>query len=171
MADNFRNKQWFKTISQDYKDKLCKHFDIEETTLKKAGRENDEGKIVVDLLRIDHLLHMPSEWDDSYDAIKNHEDFLKSLKKESTPEDSVNIMQILYSLYHTNAKYLKYKNTVHNNVLVTEAYKNVLYDIEDYLKFTDKSDKKYVSNRLYWHLRVILLSDLAIVKDGGNLET
>ena len=44
MADNFRNKQWFKNLSQDRKDEICKKFDIDEKTLKKAGRETSDGQ-------------------------------------------------------------------------------------------------------------------------------
>ena len=57
MADNFRNKQWFKNMSQERKDEICKKFDIDEKTLRKCGRETDDGRIVINLLKIDHLLH------------------------------------------------------------------------------------------------------------------
>ena len=64
MADNFRNKQWFKNLSQDRKDEICKKFDIDEKTLKKAGRETSDGQIVIDMLRIDNLQHTTEFWDE-----------------------------------------------------------------------------------------------------------
>ena len=57
MAENFRNKQWFKNMPQERKDEICKKFDINENTLRKCGRETEVGRIVIDLLRVDHLLH------------------------------------------------------------------------------------------------------------------
>ena len=47
MAENFRNKQWFKKMSQECKDEICKKFDIDEKTLRKCGRETEDGHIVI----------------------------------------------------------------------------------------------------------------------------
>ena len=163
MADNFRNKQWFKNMSQERKDEICKQFDINEKTLRKAGRETDDGRFVIDLLRIDHLCHHPKSWDTSYDAIKDHiKDYTNIINNAKSDEELILIFEKLYNLFGEHS-YLKYKDSVHNKVLINQAKKCILNDINEY-SINDEDSKSYYANRTMLHLKVLLESDLKLVK-------
>lgn len=162
MADNFRNKQWFKNMSQDRKDEICKNFDISEKTLRKCGRETEDGRIVIDLLRLDHLEHHPEYWDDCHKALDGHKEFLERLQNAGTHEEYVEIFKDLYDLFGAN-KYLKYKETSIAKVQVGQAYKHILTDMTYYFDCKDE-DKPYFAYMINTHLRVILDSDLKLIK-------
>ena len=85
MAENFRNKQWFKNMSQERKDEICEKFLIDETTLKKAGRETDDGRIVINLLKIDKLNYTPKPWIDYYKILSSNTIIPYMLKQECCP--------------------------------------------------------------------------------------
>lgn len=163
MADNFRNKQWFKNMSQERKDEICKQFDIDEKTLRKAGRETDDGRFVIDLLRIDHLKHYPSTWDNVYKAIQNHIDNYEAMiNNAKTDDELISVFENLYDLFNKNS-YLKYKDSVHNKVLIEQTKHCILNDIHEY-SINDEDSKPYYSNRIRLHLKVLLESDLKLVK-------
>ena len=160
MADNFRNKQWFKNMSQDRKDEICKKFDIDEKTLKKCGRETDDGRIVIDILRIDHINLIPKEWEDKYNALKN---FKLSLNDVSLTD--LEILQKFYEIFIPNVKFLKYKDNVHNNLLVKYTYK---YTKDWYFNFIDPNasidDKKFYAYQVWTQVKVLFESDLQLIK-------
>ena len=158
MADNFRNKQWFKNMSQERKDEICKKFDIDEKTLKKCGRETEDGRIVIDILRLDHLLHKPELWKICYNSLK---DFNISLDNIS----DIELCEKLYEVFKSGVKFLKYKDTPHNRVLLTDAAK---YTKGWYNKFIDSNsteeDKEYYAYQVWTHVRVLLETDLQLIK-------
>lgn len=163
MADNFRNKQWFKNMSQERKDEICKQFDIEEKTLRKAGRETDDGHFVIDLLRIDHLKHYPNSWDVAYNAIKDHiNNFVTMINNAKNDVELILIFENIYDLFNKNS-YLKYKDSVRNKVLVEQTKQCVLNDIHEYVT-NDEDSKPYYANRLLQHIKLLIDSDLKLVK-------
>ena len=163
MAENFRNKQWFKNMPQERKDEICKKFDINENTLRKCGRETEDGRIVIDLLRIDHLLHCPKIWDECNNALKNGNNYSENLRTCQTLNEVVEVCENIYDIFSKNS-YLKYKDTLHNNVLVKYTRKNIQNAYDTYLS-CDTEDKPYRAYMLYTHLKVLLESDLNIIKD------
>lgn len=163
MAENFRNKQWFKKMPQERKDEICKKFDINENTLRKCGRETTDGRIVIDLLRIDHLLHCPKIWDECNNALKNSNNYSENLRTCQTLNEVVEVCENIYDIFSKNS-YLKYKDNIHNNVLVKYARENIQNTYDTYLN-CDPDDMPYYAYILYTHLKVLLESDLNIVKD------
>ena len=165
MADNFRNKQWFKNLSQDRKDEICKKFDIDEKTLKKAGRETSDGQIVIDMLRIDHLQHTPEFWDECY---KNLNVVL--------PEDNLNTsdvrqmisnMEYIYTFMKRDVHFGTYKSNLHNDLLTKTAHNNFKHWYDE-LHATDTSDvdhKKFCCYQMFTHCRCLLESDLQLIKN------
>lgn len=166
MAENFRNKQWFKNMSQERKDEICKKFDIDEKTLRKAGRETEDGRIVIDILRIDHILHKPKIWDECYKAFIEDDCFNSELKWEF---DDVNDMFVrichLYNDINSNTKYKKYNSNLHNDLLVKQSYKYIRHWVDEAkYDLTDKDHVKFCCYQIYTHARVLLESDLNIIK-------
>lgn len=163
MADNFRNKQWFKNMSQERKDEICKQFDIDEKTLRKAGRVTDDGRFVIDLLRIDHLKHHPNSWDVTYNAIKDHiNNFGTMINNAKTDAELILILENIYDLFNKNS-YLKYKDSVRNKVLIEQTKQCVLNDIHEYVT-NDEDSKPYYANRLLQHIKLLIDSDLKLIK-------
>lgn len=160
MAENFRNKQWFKNMSQERKDEICKKFDIDEKTLRKAGRETEDGRIVIDILRIDHLLHRPEEWKLRFEALSNF-----SLSLADVSLSDIEFCQKIYKAFKPEVSFLKYKDNLHNNLLVKQAEK---YTRNWYEKFLDpnatEEEKEFYSYQVWTHVRILLESDLNIVK-------
>ena len=160
MADNFRNKQWFKNLSQDRKDEICKNFDINEKTLKKCGRETNDGRIVIDILRLDHLLHTPSEWKTQYDALKKFK-----MTFDDISLTDIEVCQKFYSVFVPDVKYLKYKDTLHNNLLTKSAYK---YAKDWYLKFINPEstddEREFYAHQVWAHVKCLIESDLQLIK-------
>jgi hypothetical protein len=153
-------------MSQERKDEICKKFDIDEKTLRKAGRETDDGRIVVDLLRIDHLCHTPELWDECYNAFIKDDCFNSEIKWEF---DNINDMLLrmlhIYYLMNSMTKGKKYVSNTHNDLLVQYAYKNVIkwvnkakYDLNDvdYVKFC--------CYQIYTRIRILIETDLNLIK-------
>lgn len=157
MADNFRNKQWFKNMSQERKDEICKKFDIDEKTLKKSCRETDDGRIVINLLKIDHLLHNPESWSDYNKVISN----IVIKQCEGDFDEQLEYLKYIYGLFN-EVSFLKYKKTLHNDLLVKQAIKHINYWIEEYNN--DESDKEYCAYQIYEHISTLLDTDIAIIK-------
>jgi hypothetical protein len=163
MATNFRNKQWFKNLSQDRKNDICKKFNIDETTLKKAGRETTDGRIVVDLLRIDHILSTPPFWDECANKLQ-----------VVLPEDNMNTtdvfqmisnMEYIYAFMNNDAHFVSYKSNLHNDLLTKFAH-NSFKKWYDEMHATDKSDKdhiKFCCYQMYTHCKCLLESDLNLI--------
>lgn len=157
MADNFRNKQWFKNMSQERKDEICKKFDIDEKTLRKCGRETDDGRIVIDLLRIDHFLHTPESWTEYNKVIEQN----KLNICNGTIDEQVEYLKFIYKLFY-DVSYLKYKQSLHNDLMVKQAIKYVNHWIIEY--YSDQNDKEYCAYQIVMHVKSVLETDLNLVK-------
>ena len=157
MADNFRNKQWFKNMSQERKDEICKKFDIDEKTLRKAGRETDDGRIVINLLKIDNFLHKPESWIKYNKIIENN----KLNTCEGTIEERVENFKFIYGLFF-DVKFLKYKKSVHNDLMVNQSAKYINRWINEY--YLDDSDKEYCAYQIYTHIKTTIETDLNLIK-------
>ena len=157
MADNFRNKQWFKNMSQERKDEICKKFDIDEKTLRKAGRETDDGRIVINLLKIDSLLHIPESWIEYNKIIEKN----KLSTCEGTINEQVDNLKAIYNLFY-NVSFLKYKTSLKNDLFVKQAAKYVNYWINEY--YSENSDKEYCAYQIIMHIKSTLETDLNLVK-------
>ena len=169
MAENFRNKQWFKNLSQERKDSICKKFDIDENTLKKAGRETSDGRIVIDLVRIDHLTTVPELWNDCYNAYTKYSIFSDDQFKWDLTNTTDKIMR-MYNLYsYMHPEYLntvfKYKSNLKNDLYVEDTYKRVLKWVNTAKE--DLEDKEYLTfycYHIYSQVRCLIESDLKLVK-------
>ena len=157
MADNFRNKQWFKNMSQERKDEICKKFDIDEKTLRKAGRETDDGRIVINLLKIDHLLHQPESWIEYNKIIEKN----KLNVCEGTIEEQAENLKFIYKLFF-DVSFLKYKQSLHNDLMVKQATKYVNKWIDEY--YSNENDKEYCAYQIVMHVKSVLETDLNIIK-------
>jgi len=162
MATNFRNKQWFKNLSQDKKDEICKKFDIDEKTLKKAGRQTDDGRIVIDVIRIDHLLHTPKIWDICFknlnivipDDCINTSDVFKMISN----------MEYIYSFMNRDIHYATYKSNLRNDLLTKQAHVNFMYWYNEKNNTSDKEYNKFCCFQMYMHCKCLLESDLNLIK-------
>ncbi len=166
MAENFRNKQWFKNMSQERKDDICKRFDTDEKTLRKAGRETEDGRIVIDLLRMDHLIHTPELWDNCYDTFIKNNVFDNYLRWDFIEvNDMVLRMSSLYYFINSDVKFLKYKSSLKNDLFVKEAYKHVLnWDNKAKIDLTDKDYVKFCCYQIFIQTRCLLETDLKLIK-------
>ena len=157
MADNFRNKQWFKNMSQERKDEICKKFDIDEKTLRKACRETDDGRIVINLLKIDSFLHMPDEWSEYNKIIEKN----KLETCEGSIDQQVEYLKFIYKLFF-DTSFLKYKSSLHNDLLVNQAIKHTNYWVSEYN--SEENDKDYCAYQIVMHVKSVLETDLNLIK-------
>ena len=165
MADNFRNKQWLKNLSQDRKDKICKKFDIDEKTLKKAGRETSDGRIVIDILRIDHLQHTPEFWDECYKNL--HVVLPEDNLNTSDVRQMISNMEYIYTFMKRDVHFGTYKSNLHNDLLTKTAHNNFKHWYDE-MHATDASDvdhKKFCCYQMFTHCRCLLESDLQLIKN------
>lgn len=155
--DNFRNKQWFKELTDEQKQELCKKFDINEKTLKKCGRKNSDGKIVIDLLRIDHMETVPEQWKFAYNI-------LNESKFDHTKYDSnIELCISLYKLFH-NDNLLKYKDSLHNQVLLEDRVRFIKFWLDMFNSSDDVLDKEFCASQVCSHVTIIMKSDLNLIK-------
>ncbi len=162
MAENFRNKQWFKNLSQDRKDEICKKFDIDEKTLKKAGRQTDDGRIVIDILRIDNILYTPEIWDICF---KNLNIILPNdYMNASDVFKMISNMEYIYSFMNRDAHYAIYKSNLHNDLLTKQAHINFMYWYNEKNNTFDEEYKKFCCFQMYTHCKCLLESDLNLIK-------
>lgn len=166
MAENFRNKQWFKKLSQDRKDEICKKFDIDEKTLKKCGRETEDGRIVIDVLRIDHLIHYPETWDEYRKYLTDDDLFNNELCWEfNNITDKLIRINHIWNCFTNNKSLNKYKQNLHNDLLVEQSYKNVVYWVEQAKEnIDDKEQFSFCCYQICINIKCLLESDLNIVK-------
>ena len=157
MAENFRNKQWFKNMSQERKDEICKKFLIDEVTLKKSGRETNDGRIVINLLKIDKLNYMPESWKE-YNKIISANTVNAC---EGTIEEQLENLKFIYGLFN-EVKFLKYKQSVHNDLMITQSSKYVNHWITKYNK--EDSDKEFCSYQIFTHVKSLFETDLNLIK-------
>ncbi len=166
MAENFRNKQWFKNLSQDRKDEICKKFDIDEKTLKKAGRETADGRIVIDLLRIDHFIHYPEIWDEYKKYLINDDLFNNELNWDFTSiNDKLMRLNHIWNCFTNDQKLNKYKQSLHNDLLVEQAYKNVVNWVERAKEDIDDEEQLgFDCYQICTIIKCLFESDIKIVK-------
>ena len=162
MADNFRNKQWFKNMPQDRKDDICKRFDIDEKTLRKCGRETDDGRIVIDLLRLDHMNYVPELWIECGKKMV----FVIEDTNVNDVNTMVSLMQDAYMCMYPDVKFLKYKSSLKNDLFVKQAYKDFIHWYNESISIDDitSDDFKFACYQMYIQCRRILESDLKIIK-------
>ena len=156
--ENFRNKQWFKDLSDERKTEICKKFDISQETLKKCGRLNKDGKLVIDLLRIDHLLTRPEHWRVCYEILNDNK--FDHSKYSSNIDMCIN----LYLLFHGTSQLLKYKDTLHNRILVDERTKYIILWLDRFYNSDDLESKEYFAYQVYSHVSILIKSDLNLLK-------
>lgn len=166
MSENFRNKQWFKKLSQERKDEICKKFDIDENTLKKAGRETEDGRLIIDILRIDNILHKPEIWHICYKNYIENDCFNSDFNwNYDNVYDMIDRIFYLYNLINPNSKLKKYNSNLHNDILTKQSFKYITEWIEKCkLEFDDKEYVEFCCYQIYSHSRVLLESDLNIIK-------
>ena len=161
---NFRNKQWFKQLSDEKRKEICENFMIDEKTLRHAGRAGENGEIRIDLLRIDHINYIPKCWINSYDSFKD-----KTI--EMYDEDKLESLKNIYLIFNSSAKFLKYNDNVRNKVLVNQCYKSVKHWIE---KFNESKDdieyKQFCSNQIRTIIKILFENDLCIAKQKYDDE-
>lgn len=155
--DNFRNKQWFKELTDEQKQGICKRFNINEKTLKKCGRKNSDGKIVIDLLRIDHIETIPEYWKFAYNILNESKfDYIKY-------DSNIDLCMNLYKLFH-NDNLLKYKDSLHNQVILNDKVRFIKHWFDMFNSSDDISDKEFYASQIYSHVTIIIKSDLNLVK-------
>jgi len=157
MTENFRNKQWFKKMSQECKDEICKKFDIDEKTLRKCGRETEDGHIVINLLKIDHLLHTPESWTKYNKIIEKN----KLSSCNGTINEQVENFKFIYKLFY-DVSFLNYKTSVHNDLMVKQASKYINKWIDKY--YMEDADKEYCAYQIVMHVKSVLETDINLIK-------
>lgn len=173
---NFRNKQWFKNMSNEKKEDLCKKLGCTLQGLKKAGFLDEDGKVKIDLLRLE--MEFPSEeWQQHLDVIES-DDFWKIYKHmESLDEDNIDEtvkdLEEMYCLWNDNVKFLKADTKKMITVVwVKQCKLSIVHNIEElelYLHDEDSVEKKeqmmVISRKVYLHLSTLFESDLKNVKN------
>ena len=162
MADNFRNKQWFKNMPQERKDKICERFKIDEKTLRKCGRETEDGRIVIDLLRLDHITAIPEFWNECGKKML----FVIEDVNVNDVNIMVSLMQDAYTCIYPNVKFLKYKSSLKNDLFVKDAFKHFIHWYNESKSIVDiKSDDfKFCCYQMFTHCRCLLETDLKLIK-------
>lgn len=154
---NFRNKQWFKKLSNEQCHEICENFMIDEKMFKHAGRAGENGEILIDLLRIDHINYIPDIWTETYDKLKTYNFNINS-------EDQLEFLKNIYLLFNTNVKFRKYNDSIHNEVLVEQAFNNSNYWIKKLIDETDLEYSKYCSYQIYTIIKILFENDLQLIK-------
>ena len=157
MAENFRNKQWFKKLSQEYKRELCEKFYIDEKILRKCGRETEDERLVIDILRIDHIDCTLPVWVDCANKLEGY-------VISDTDNQTIEFAEKLYSIFFPGSKFLKYKPSLHNDLVVEYATKYALSWLRKYVESDNTEDKQYYAYQTYSHVKCLLESDLQLVK-------
>ena len=105
MAD-FRNKQWFKALTDEEKASLCEKYGCTLQGLKKAGHVED-GRLKVDLLRLE--MPMPEDWKKHLETVetKDFKDALSALSNTDDVEETLKILEAMYQCWFPGTKFLK----------------------------------------------------------------
>ena len=173
-TSKFRNKQWFKNLSDKEKKDICARHFCTEASLKKAGYIGEDGRLKIDLLRLD-CNYVPEEWTYENDVVRSAE-FQKKidiLKNTEDVEDILNLFEEMYVLFNKDVKFkkadvkkckiwlLQTKLSILNNI------KDMQFDVEDYEKNPDGYDVGIImcySHKIYTHLKVLFESDIKNIK-------
>jgi len=168
MSD-FRNKQWFKNLSDKEKKSLCKRYGCTEQGLKRAGHIED-GKLKIDLLRLE--MEFPSEWMQHLEIVES-EEFKSLLSKLNSKEDTYDILLCLEEMYNLwgENKYLKPDLKKGNIVLWINSCKlfvNKAIETIELNRDSDASDKTEVmatfARKVYTQLKMLFESELNNIK-------
>lgn len=168
MSDNFKDKKWFNEISQERKDRICREFGITEENLKKAGRMTDDGRIIIDIMRLHYPV--PRDWEYYYDWLQDIEipDLFEELRKTDKEhvEPVIDIMCRILEI-DPDIKLGKSRKCPPGRCFWTRDTLLKLWD--EYCKAkADGTDME----TLWWHakkvhdqLELLLVSDLNLRKD------
>lgn len=157
MAENFRNKQWFKKLTPEYKKEICDKFHIDEKTLRKCGRETEDGRLLIDILRIDHIDYISPVWVDCYNKLEGY-------VISDTDNQNIEFAEKIYSIFFPDSKFLKYKPSAHNDLVVKYATKYALNWLRKFIESDNIEDKRYYAYQTYSHVKCLIESDLQLVK-------
>ena len=172
---NFRNKQWFKNMTDEKKEELCKKLGCSLQGLKKAGFQDEDGKIKIDLLRLE--MEFPSEeWQIHLDVIESKEfwkvyNHMVSLDEDDI-EETLKSLEEMYCLWEDGLKFLKADTKkLITIVWVKQCKLSIIHNIEElelYLEDGDSVEKKEsmmtISRKIFLHLSTLFESDLNNVK-------
>lgn len=164
---SFRNKQWFRDMSQDRKDSICERLDITEDVLKRAGTVNEFGNVVIDVLRLSYT--NPEKWKSYLKTIRTEK--FRSLynqlnTKDNTPSQTVDLLLDMASeIVVDNALYGVKVRESKNIIRLQDIIKYInraMKQIDDELESEDV--KECAANRILSHLH-IGLQDLGVLKE------
>jgi len=172
---NFRNKQWFKNMTDEKKEELCNKLGCSLQGLKKAGFLDEDGKVKIDLLRLE--MEFPSEeWQVHLDVVESKSFWdvynrMASLEEDNI-EETLKCLEEMYCIWNGNVKFLKADTKKLINVVwVKQCKLSISHNIEElelYIKDEDSVEKKehmmVISRKIYLHLRTLFESDLKNVK-------
>lgn len=168
---SFRNKQWFRDMSQERKDSICERLGITEDVLKRAGTVDEFGEVVIDVLRLSYP--NPKKWKSYLKTIRT--DKFRSLYnqlniKDNTAGQNVDILlymlsEIIRVIRDVNVQY-DVKIREPKNVLrlqdIIKHINSAMNQIDDELECEDV--KECAANRILSHLH-IGLKDIGIFKE------
>lgn len=175
MAESkFRNKQWFKCLTDKEKKDICKRHHCTETGLKKAGYIGDDGKLKIDLLRLD-CDYIPENWTYENYVVRggDFEKLLNQLTSTENDEDVLNVLEEMYCLFNPGTKFKKAdvkKSKIwidQTKLSIINNIKDMQVDVEVYEKDPDNNDIGIVmchSHKIYTHLKVLFESDIKNIK-------
>ena len=164
---NFRNKQWFRDMTQERKDSICERLCITEDVLKRAGTVNEFGKVVIDVLRLSYT--NPIKWKSYLEVIRT--DKFRSLYNQLNDKDStvgLNVDTLLYMLSEIegdeepqyDTKIREPKSAIRLQDII-RYINNAMKQIDDELESEDV--KECAANKIHSHL-LIGLQDLGMLK-------
>lgn len=168
MAD-FRNKQWFKALTEEQREALCKKLGCTMNGLKKAGFMED-GKLKFDLLRLEYPT--PPSWGIDFNTVES-EAFKKLYSQLTAAEDLAEILTCLedmWNLFQPGTKFLKpdlKKSVV--NVWIRDCKRWITSNVESIERNRDHQDQdvpKVFAHKVYTHLRVLFNSELKNIKES-----
>lgn len=162
---NFRNKQWFRDMTQERKDSICKRLGIIEDVLKRAGTVNEFGKVVIDVLRLSYT--NPVKWKSYLEVVRT--DKFRSLYNQLNRKDNAvgllvdTLLCMLSEIDGDNSLYdvkVREPKSMLRLSDIIRYINNAMKQIDDELESEDV--KECAANRIHSHL-LIGLQDLGIL--------
>jgi hypothetical protein len=168
MSD-FRNKQWFKALTEEQKKAICEKFGCTMDSLKKAGHLVDD-KLKIDLLRIE--FPAPESWSKDFSIVESAEfkDLLSILASDEEVTSILETLEKMWTLWNPGIKFLKpdlKKSSV--CLWIRDCKRWILENIESLEMNRDHEDQevpKLCAYKVMSHLRVLFTSELRNVKES-----
>ena len=170
---NFRNKQWFKNMSDEEKQRLCKEFNTTLQGLKRAGYVGEDGHLKIDLLRIE--VPFPSEeWKHHLENVDSEE--FKKLHKELMGlendhlEEILEVLEEMYSIWNPGVKFYKpdlKKSNINLWITQTKLFINnniIALEEERSAEDSDRDQMICIARKAYLHLSCLFESELNNIK-------